>query len=365
MAYTVAEGRKMRGTMATQKRRPTIIDIAQKAEVSFKTVSRVLNDHPRVAPDLRSRVLEAMAELDYQPNLAARSLAGRRGYTIALLVDQTSFFREDSANSYFAPYLVELQVGALLACRDVGDHFFVEPYDHGSENFPNDLRAQLAKMSLDGVVLAPPSADRLDLLDALERWNVPYIRIAPGLERTRAPSVATDEYRGTLAIAEHLLSLGHRRIGMVAGPENHIAAGVRLVAFREALDGRAELLVRAGDFTFTGGLAAGEALLKAAERPTAIFAANDFMAAGVIAAATRQGLRVPEDVSVAGFDDAAVAHFTWPPLTTIRQPIRAMAKAAIEYLVAQSSGATTPPQQVELPFQLIERSSTAQVVRGR
>lgn len=345
--------------MASQKRRPTIVDIANRAKVSFKTVSRVLNENPRVDPALRSRVLKAMAELDYRPNLAARSLAGRRGYAIALLIDRTELFSEQDANSYFAPYLVDLQAGALLACREAGYHFFIEPYDPHSESFPNDLRAQLSKLALDGVVLAPPTADRVELLDALEEWAIPYVRLAPGIDVERAPSVVSDEYRGATAMAEHLLSFGHRRIGFVAGPQAHIAAAVRLVAFQEATAGRAELIVRPGDFTFAGGLAAGEALLALAEAPTAIFAANDFMAGGVVAAATRKGLRVPQDISVAGFDDSAIARFIWPPLTTVRQPIRKMAQAAIEYLVALAAGCETPPSRTELPSRLIERESIA------
>lgn len=344
--------------MATEKRRPTIIDIAQKAQVSFKTVSRVLNENPRVDPVLRARVLKAMVELDYQPNLAARSLAGRRGYAIALLIDRKGLFPENDAFSYFPPFLVDLQAGALLACREAGYHFFIEPFDASSESFPNDLRAQLSKLPLDGVVLAPPSADNVELLDALAEWGIPFVRIAPGIDVERAPSVATDEYRGALAMADHLLSLGHRRIGFVGGPEAHIAAAVRLVAFREGLAGQAQLIVHPGDFTFTGGLAAGEALLGLPERPTAIFATNDFMAGGVVAAATRLGLRVPEDVSIAGFDDSAVAHFVWPPLTTIRQPIRAMAAAAVKYLVGLAGGQEITSRQVELPVLLVTREST-------
>ncbi|MBO9498104.1 MAG: LacI family DNA-binding transcriptional regulator [Novosphingobium sp.] len=347
--------------MATQKRRPTIIDIAKKAEVSFKTVSRVLNDNPRVAEELRTRVLKAMADLDYQPNLAARSLAGRRAYAIALLVDRDEFFREDDANAYFAPYLVDLQAGALLACREAGYHFFVEPYDPASPNFFNDLRAQLSKVALDGVLLAPPSSDRRELLDALDELGIPYVRIAPGTDPERSASVSTDEYHGTMQMVDHLLSLGHRKIGMICGPEEHIAAGVRLIAFKDALQGKGEALFHPGDFTFSGGLAAGAALLDRVDRPSAIFAANDFMATGVVVAASRLGLRVPQDVSIGGFDDSAVAHFSWPPLTTVRQPIRAMARAAIDYLVAQAGGRETPERKIELPLTLIVRDSTAGV----
>jgi LacI family transcriptional regulator len=350
--------------MATQGRRPTIVDIARKADVSFKTVSRVLNEHPRVAPELRSRVLKAMTELDYRPNLAARSLAGRRGYAIALLIDRTELFSEQDTNAYFEPYLVDLQAGALRACQDAGYHFFIEPYDPRSPAFPTDLRAQLSKMALDGVLLAPPTADRRELLDALDAWGLPYVRIAPGIEPERAPSVAIDEYRGTIAMAEHLLSLGHRRIGFVSGPKSHIAAGVRLVAFSDAIEGKADLVVHPGDFTFAAGLAAGDTLLGSPKPPTAIFAANDFMASGVMAVAARLGLRVPEDVSIAGFDDSPAAQFTWPRLTTVRQPIRQMAHDAIGYLVAVASGREGGAPQIELPVQLVVRESTGPATSG-
>jgi len=347
--------------MANSARRPTIIDIAKRADVSFKTVSRVLNDHPRVAEELRARVRAAMHELGYQPNLAARSLAGRRGYAVALLVDQHEFYNEANANAYVAPFLVDLQAGALMACREAGYHFFIEPFEPSSATLLNDLRGQLSRISVDGLVLSPPSADRGALLDALEAWNMPYVRIAPGVELDRAPSVATDEFGGTVAMTEHLIALGHRRIGFVSGPDAHIAAGVRVIAFREALARAAEPLesiVQAGDFTFAGGLAAGEALLSRPDRPTAIFAANDFMAAGVVAAANRLGLRVPLDLSIAGFDDSAIARSVWPPLTTVRQPIRAMAQAAIHYLVELAGERERLPRHVVFPYQLVVRSTT-------
>jgi len=347
--------------MSNPARRPTIIDIAKRAEVSFKTVSRVLNDNPRVAEERRARVRAAMHELGYQPNLAARSLAGRRGYAIAMLVDQQEFYSEANANAYVASYLVDLQAGALMACREAGYHFFIEPFERSSPTLLSDLRGQFSKIPVDGLVLAPPSADRTDLLDALETWNMPYVRIAPGIEPERAPSVATDEFGGTIAMTEHLIELGHRRIAFVSGPEAHIAAGTRVIAFREALARAPEVIVpmiHAGDFTFAGGLGGGEALLARPDRPTAIFAANDHMAAGVVSAANRAGLRVPLDLSIAGFDDSAIARSVWPPLTTVRQPIRAMAQAAIHYLVELAGERAPPPRHVVFPFQLVVRSTT-------
>ena len=156
------------------KRAVTIIDIANHAGVSFKTVSRVLNENPRVADELRTRVQKAMAELGYQPNLAARALAGRRGYAIALLVDRVQFFNEENANAYLAPYLVDLQAGALNACREAGYHFFVEPLDMQSENLASDLSIQLSKIAVDGVFFA------LSNMLGREALSVEHFRIVRG-----------------------------------------------------------------------------------------------------------------------------------------------------------------------------------------
>lgn len=348
--------------MEQTRGRPTIIDIAKRAGVSFKTVSRVLNDHPRVAADLRERVMRAAAELDYRPNIAARSLAGNRGFAIAMINRKTEITPTNIDSIYVPPFLAEIQAGAQLACQEVGYHFFVELVDFSAPDLLAELSRQLARVAIDGIVLAPPGADDLALLDALDALGKPYVRLAPGVDLDRTAAVAADEYGGALAMTRHLLVLGHRRLGFVAGPQEHVAAGTRLVAVRDALAEWPEpvtLAIEHGDFVFHSGLVAADALLRADPRPTAIFAANDDMAAGAIAAVYRAGLRIPEQVSVVGFDDSATARLTWPPLTTVRQPVRGMTREAIRYLVDLAAGRDRAAERIELPAEIVQRGSAA------
>jgi len=348
--------------MAIVPRRPTIIDIAKRANVSFKTVSRVLNDNPRVDPELRDRVRQAIAELDYRPNMAARALPGSRGYAIAMIVAATYFESAEDSDFYVPSFVALLETRVLFACQGLGYHLVIEAVDLQSPTLAADLPAQLSRMPIDGVLLFPPAADSIAVLDALDSCGMSYVRIAPGVAFERSATVATDEYGGALAMTRHLTGLGHRRVAFVAGPAEHLAADVRQTAYRDALaecpDAWAPV-VAPGDFTFDAGMRAGRVLLAHDPRPTAIFAANDDMAAGVIAAAGERGLRVPQDLSVAGFDDAPTARFTWPPLTTVRQPVAAMVRTAVGHLVAVMRGAEDAREQVQLPFAIVERGSAA------
>lgn len=338
--------------------RTTIMDIAGAAGVSFKTVSRVLNGNPRVAADLRDRVLKAAADLDYRPNLAARSLAGARNYAIAMLIGSKSVANAKSEGWYLPPFIMDLQARALVACQERGHRFHVEIVDETSPSLDMELSAQ--RMHVDGVILVPPLADNVPVLTALERNALPFVRISPGVELDRAPAVMADEYGGALAMTEHLLSLGHRSIGFIHGPAQHLAAARRYIAFRDALDRCAgsEGISEAGDFTFAGGSAAAEKLLALDHRPTAVFASNDDMAAGVIAVAVRRGLRVPEELSVAGFDDSPFARLAAPPLTTVHQPVAEIVEAAINMLISGAKAIGESQDQLQLPCIVIERSST-------
>ena len=348
--------------MAKTSVRPTIIDIAKLADVSFKTVSRVLNDHPRVAPELRERVRRAMAQLDYRPNPAARSLSGARGYAIALLSSKSLVEKIDDPAWHMPAFPAALESHVLLACQEAGYHLFVEPVDYESPTLAQELPRQLARVPVDGILVFPPVADSVALLDALDAQGVPYVRLAPGIAPERSATVATDEYGGAEAMTRHLVGLGHRRIAFLAGPESHLAANARERAYRDVLaqcPDAWEPIVVQGDFTFPGGMAAAEALLTRAERPTAIFAANDDMAAGAVATAHKLGVRLPDQLSIAGFDDSPIARFVWPPLTTVRQPIGAMVRAAVGHLVATIGGKQDLHGQLVLPFSIVERESTA------
>ena len=351
--------------MAAREGRPTIIDVARRAGVSFKTVSRVLNNNPHVATDLRERVLKAAADLDYRANVAARSLAGQRTYTLALLIEirVTDLHGED--DWYLPAFLSDLQFAAMLACQKAGYRLTIEICDTSANAPPPALPAGITRADIDGIIVAPPLCDRIEMVNALDASGIPYVLIAPGLDVPNARSVATDEYGGAAAMTRYLLDQGHRRIAFVQGPAGHRAAAARLRAYRDALaafDTTLQPMIEQGGFTFASGYRAAQALLAMTKPPTAIFCANDDMAAGAIAAATRRGIRVPDQLSIAGFDDSAVARITAPALTTVRQSFGAMASAAVRLLSAGESGADTEPRQRILPYKIIERASIAPLI---
>lgn len=342
--------------------RPTIIDIAKKAGVSFKTVSRVLNHSPHVKQELRDRVLEAAAALNYRPNLAARSLAGQRNYAFALLMGIRTSEMESQDEWYLSPFLSDLQFLATLACQKAGYRLSIELVDSSPGAAPPALPPSITAAEIDGVLVAPPLSDSVEIKQALETARIPYVLIAPGRDTDRALSVATDEYGGAAAMTEHLLALGHRRVAFIRGPERHLAATARMTAYCDVLaefDGTLTPMIEQGDFNFGSGYRAANALLSLATPPTAIFCANDDMAAGAIAAANERGVRVPGQLSIAGFDDSPAARMTSPALTTIRQPLGAMAAAAIRLLSSDEGEPRGEMQHVVLPYKFIQRASTA------
>ena len=348
--------------MGKRSNRPTIIDIAKQAGVSFKTVSRVLNNNPHVAEDLRERVLKAAADLDYRPNLAARSLAGPRNYSLALLVALHLSKMESVEDWYLPAFVADMQFAATLAAQQAGYRLTIEIIDVSANAAPLALPAGMARGTVDGVIVSPPLCDRIEIIDALNAAGIPYVLIAPGLDLKDVRSVATDEYGGAAAMVQHLLDLGHRRIGFVQGPDGHRAATARMKAYLDvmrAADPAFEPMIEQGDFNFGSGFRAAETLLGKDNPPTAIFCANDDMAAGAIAAATQRGIRVPEQLSIGGFDDSAMARITYPPLTTVRQSLGAMTSAAVRLLASPDGAAQGEPQQITLPYKIIERASTA------
>ncbi len=333
----------------------TITDVARRAGVSMKTVSRVLNAEPSVRPEVRERVKQAAKELRYRPRLSARSLAGSRSYVVGYLITDPSI-----------PYNSYAQLGALRACHASGYHLLVEAVDLAAPDVGAEIDRLVASIAVDGFLLVPPTCDNLPILDALDAAGAPYVRISPALDPGRSAVVESDDRQAAHEMTVHLLDLGHRRIGFVVGDPRHIAARNREAGYRQALASRdvevEARLIRQGYFTFRSGYEAGEAMLARPDPPTAIFASNDAMALGVLAAAQKLGLVVPRDLSVAGFDDTPSASMVWPSLTTVRQPIIDMAAAATEMIIAQSSrkAPSEPPQpQLMFPSELAIRGSTA------
>lgn len=306
---------------------PTIVDVAREAGVSIKTVSRVLNHEPGVHESTRDQVLKVVEALRYRPKQSARSLAGGRSFLIGLLYYDPS-----------AIFVGSVQQGATLRCRELGYHLVVESL----HNDAPDLRQQIDRMVLalrpDGMILTPPLCDNPEVLAALRESGTPCVLMSPERDIRGVPSVRMDDVHAAEEITNLLLSLGHQRIAFIKGPPDQSASAARYEGFVNALRAH-ELepdleLVQPGQFTFASGRDAAHKLLSGRQRPTAVFASNDDMALGVLAAAHRLGLNVPSELSVVGFDDSPTAALVWPPLTTVRQPVFEMARAAVEMLVA-------------------------------
>ncbi|NBU78261.1 MAG: LacI family DNA-binding transcriptional regulator [Sphingomonadaceae bacterium] len=327
--------------------RVTIKDVSRVAGVSIKTVSRVLNKEKYVREETKRRVEEAVAALNFSPSLAARTLAGRRSFQIALLYDNHS-----------PHYIHQVQEGVWARTREEGVRMLAQPVDVASPNLAAEVGGLIDETHVDGIILSSPVTDAPEVLAELERRHIRFVRISPGTNHAMTSSVFMDDVQAADDMTSHLINQGHKRIGFVIGHPNHMASDQRHFGYRRALD-RAGIayephLVRQGSFDFESGRAAAEALIALPNPPTAIFASNDDMAAGVLAYAHGVGLDVPEDLSVAGFDDTALASLVWPPLTTIRQPVRDLAYTAASLLF----GADETVIHQRLPHELVIRAST-------
>jgi LacI family transcriptional regulator len=329
--------------------RTTIDHVAEVAGVSIKTVSRVMNEEPGVRAETRDRVREAMDRLNYRPSMPARSLAGKRSSLLGLVYDNPS-----------ANYVFDVQSGAIAQCREANLRLFIQSCNELGPRTVEEVMAMVEQTHVDGLVVTPPLSEDPALIAALDGHGVPYVRIAPNRLQEGAPCVVMDDEAAAREMTEHLLRLGHRRIGFVEGHPAHTSSRERRAGYEAALAaaGVPAGPVEQGYNDVASGCEAGQLLLSGRQRPTAIFASNDDMAAGVIQAARGLGVDVPGQLSVAGFDDSQIARMVWPALTTIRQPTREMAAAAVGLLVDLVRGRDAPPI-TELAHELVERDSTA------
>ena len=305
----------------------TIEDVARAVGVSAMTVSRVINKGANVRESTRAAVLEAIERLNYSPNTAARSLAAGQVMHIGLLYANPS-----------AGYLSQFMIGALHAARSAGVHLVIESCESEDADEQAEVTRRFATSDVEGVILPPPLSEAEPIMVELEAMEIPAVTIARGTPREDGLNVRIDDHAAAREMTRYLLDLGHRNIGFIKGHPNIVASHDRFRGFCDALtdagidcDGAP---VEQGYFSYRSGLIAGERLLVREERPTAIFASNDDMAAASVSVAHRLGLLVPEDLSIVGFDDTALATSVWPELTTVKQPIAAMAEAALELLMA-------------------------------
>lgn len=343
----------MREAIGTRAR---IEDVAEAAGVSIKTVSRVLNQEPNVRDETRKRVEHAVASLQYKPNLSARSLAGQRAYVVVLVYDNPS-----------RNYLTEIQGGVLEACRARHFNLVLAPVESDHGDYLPGLVDLIDHSRADGIVLVPPLTDDMALLQQLQARAIPVASISPRTLDGRI-GVTLDERCAVRELVAHLVALGHRRIGHIKGPPQHGAAGWRQSGYREALKlaGIAydPTLVVKGEFTFESGVRGANRLLDLPMPPTAIFAANDDMAAGVIRVAGERGLSVPRDLSVCGFDDTPLSRQLFPSLTTVRQPTSDMGRIATQELLNALRDPSSAAM-VKMDYTLQLRESTGPCRRSR
>jgi len=318
------------------------------------TVSRVVNAEKNVHPATRELVLSIVRELNYAPNLAARSLAKADDVRVGLIYGNPS-----------AAYLSEFLVGALDESTGRGAQLVLVKSRGDDAEAADDAVQRLIDGGVTGVVLASPLSDSKHVSESLAAAGVPSVAVATGRFRGDVSCVRIDDYRAAYDMTEILLGLGHRRIGFIKGHPNQTASAERLAGFEAAVAEKpgCQIEVVQGYFTFQSGLEAAEQLLDSALSPTAIFASNDDMAAAAVSVAHRRGLDVPNDLTVVGFDDTAVATTLWPALTTVRQPVSAMAAMAINLLLqeieARREGETPEPIDHVIEHTIIQRNSSA------
>ena len=338
-------------------RKATIDDVAELAGVSIKTVSRVTNHEPNVRESTRDKVEEAIAKLKYRPNMSARSLASQRSHFIVLVYDDPTAYENPSSG-----YVIRLQQGALNACRTVNSELLIHPCNYRNKDVGQELKALIERARPDGIILAAPLSNMPKIVRAIGETGAPFVRLSPGQQNNKQFSVTTNDRDISAEMTRYLASLGHKRIAFITGHPNHKAVANRFPGYQDGLRQSglkfSEHLVAAGDNSFASGEAAATKLLTLTHPPTAIFAANDDMAAGVIRVANHLGIDVPGQLSVAGCDDISLARQILPSLTTIRQPISTMAERAALALINNSGDSSLLRGTEVIPASLKIREST-------
>jgi LacI family transcriptional regulator len=331
-------------------RNATINDIARLASVSKKTVSRVINQSPLVQEETRARIQAVIDKFGYVPDPQARGLAFRKSFLIGLVYDNPN-----------AQYIVNLMEGVLEAVRNTEYEVVVHPCDRKNPEFIAGVRRFVERQKLRGAILLPPISENDELTRALAAADCAYVRITYTVLDDASRMVISNDRLAVAEVANYLISLGHKRIGYIAGPPGFRSAVERLAGFREALAARSipfpDDLIVEGGYTYESGVAGGEKLLALNPRPSAIFASNDEMAAGVYRVANRLGLSIPGDLSIVGFDDGPLAARLLPSLTTIRLPIRELGRLAANKILHPEAPGGTHAMVTPLEPHLVIRDS--------
>jgi len=334
----------------TPNRPVTINDVARLAGVSKKTISRVINNSPNVMEETRAQINAIIKQTGFSPNPQARGLAFRKSFLIGLIYDNPN-----------AEFIVNIQDGALEALRGSGFELIVHPCDRRSPRFVADIAQFVERQKLHGAILLPPISENVELIRSIRDKACRVVSLASVKIDGASHSVISSDREASTEAALHLAAMGHKRIAVISGPIGHRSAKERLEGFVDGMRMRGlnippEFII-GGGYTFESGLQAAEMLLSVRNRPTAIFACNDEMAAGVYQAAYRMGISIPDKLSVVGFDDSPLALRLCPPLTTIRFPVRLMARLAATQIISREDEETQPEVAFVVPH-LIIRNST-------
>jgi LacI family transcriptional regulator len=334
----------------------TLDDLAKLANVSPKTISRVVNRLPGVGAKKRAEIELLIKETGFRPNFGARVLASSRSYIICMVV-------EDQSSHY---YFSELQVGISRACISAGYHLIVEPVRDVMDKGMEAVRARFAGLQPDGFLIAPPVSEVSAFMDTLSDLNMPFVRIAPVENKARSSYVEMDDEQATYEITKYLIGLGHRELAWISEPRRLASMTLREHGFKRALiDGGLEIhpeyFVSHPRDTNKYSHEDAFALLSRPQRPTAFVCGNDSVALATIAAANRAGLSVPKDASVVGFDNSPGSESCWPPLTTVHQPISAMGERAARILLRLLDKDRPGTSHIceKLDFTIVHRMSAA------
>ena len=346
----------------TMKTKTTIKDVAELAGVSFKTVSRVINNEGSVRKETLQKVNDAINELHYQPNTAARNLAGSKSYSLGYVYD--------NPNAY---YVLDMQNGILAECRERGYELVIHPCSANNKNIVEELATMVKRSQLAGLIISPPLSEMPNVLSALDEMNIPFIRIISSSEvgQGASPCVYINDRDAAFDITEHLIEQGHTKIAFLRGDESHRSSHERKIGYLNALKAHDIPIIEDyqidGSYSFEFGVQGAKKLLSLAEPPTGIFSCNDEIAAGALFAVRLQGLNVPDDMAIAGFEDSPFSRQTWPMLTSAAQPTNIIARKAaaslIQHLVHLRSPKTSVDSIPHLHFrpQLVKRESTLTV----
>jgi LacI family transcriptional regulator len=345
--------------MARRRQAVTIKHVAADAGVSLQTVSRVINSEPNVRPAMQERVQASIDRLGYVPSIAAQRMSGSRSYLILAINDRDRTIA-DWQTRQGSDWVGQMLLGGMLKCAEHGYRMIFELVDTHNDHVERELGAAIAALQPDGVILTPPHSENPKITGFLAARKIPFARIGsdepgPGIAMTM-----DDEGSARLA-TDHLIALGHQRIGFIGGSEEYSLSDWRLHGWQQAMLAAGvttDALFAQGDFSYESGAVAAKELLSQADRPTAIIACNDQMALAVLDVATAQGLTIPDDLSLISFDNSSIVRFTEPQLTAVDQPIAATFSKAVELLITAGHNAASQ-QPVVVKGLLVERGSTA------